>query len=130
MDCVDKIQLMTDKTGTRWAELLKQLQKCFSSDEYTLDASEGVKSSFFSFTRLCFAFRDLMLYENVSSLADLIEAQCHIPVLAGPQKEIPTTAAEKGEFLTRMIDRLARLKIRYVAITPLACNSDYGYKIT
>lgn len=121
---------MTDKTGARWAELFQQLQQCFSSNEYTLDASEGIKSSFFSFTRLCFAFRDLMLYENVSSLADLIEARCRIPVLAGPQKEIPTTAAEKAEFLTRMIDRWAQLKIRYVKPILSPCNSAYQYKIT
>jgi hypothetical protein len=106
------MQLMTDKTGIRWAELFQLLLHSFSSQKCTLDVSEGVKSSFFSFIRLCLAFRDLMLYEHVTSLAGFMKARCNIPVLAGPQKQYPTTPAEKVESLTRMIDFWAGLKIR------------------
>jgi hypothetical protein len=104
---------MTDKTGVKWAELFQVLQHCFSSQECTLDVSEGgIKSSFLSFTRLCLAFRDLMWYEKVSSLAGLVKARHYIPVAAGPQKQFPTTPTEKAESLTRMIDFLAQLKVR------------------
>jgi hypothetical protein len=109
-------QLMTDKTGFRWAELFQLLQTCFSSQECTLDVSDGVKASFFGFTRLCLAFRDLMWYDKVSSLAGLVKARHNIPVAAGPQKEFPTSPGEKAESLTRMIDFWAQLKVRYVSI--------------
>lgn len=105
---------MTDKTGARWAELFQLLQHCFSLQECTLDNADSVKSSFFGFTRLCLAFRDLMWYDKVSSLAGLVKARDNIPVAAGPQKQFPTTPAEKAESLTRMIDFWAQLKIRYV----------------
>jgi hypothetical protein len=114
---------MTDTTGARWAELFQQLQHCFQSQECTLDVSEGVKSSFLRFTRLCFAFRDLMLYERISSLAGLMKSRNNIPALAGPQKQFPTTATEKAESLTRMIDCWAQLKLRYVTIVPFSQSS-------
>jgi hypothetical protein len=103
---------MTDKTGSRWAELVQQLQHCFASHEYTLDAREGVMLSFFNFIRLNLAYKDLLFYDQISSLADLIEARCKMPVIAGPQKELPTTPVEKVESLARMIDCWAQLEVR------------------
>lgn len=106
------LELMIDKTPVRWAELFQLLLHTFASQKCTLDVSDGVKSSFFSFIRLCLAFRDLMFYEHVTSLAGFMKARRNIPVLAGPQKQYPTTPAEKTESLTRMIDFWAELKIR------------------
>ena len=114
---------MTNKTAVRWTELFQLLLHAFSSQKYTLDVTEGVKSSFCSFIRLCLAFRDLMLYEHVASLASFMKARCNIPVLAGPQKQYPTTPAEKIESLTRMIDFWAELKIRWVIFTSFRIHS-------
>ena len=104
---------MTDVTGERWDQLIRQLSPHLPARVHDLTANKFEKQ-LFKFTRMSFAFRNLMYHDDVPFMPSFEENLGNSLTVFGPQEKFLTKTPEDIDFLTLMLERWAQLKQRFV----------------
>jgi hypothetical protein len=105
---------MTDSTGKRWGRLVHDIQHFLSTQEHDTLSATTWYWPLISCVRFSIAIRDVMFEDSLPCTLCSTGSQRHIPAVSGPHKEFLTSRVENIEFLSRLLDRWARLKLRYL----------------
>jgi len=109
---------MTDKTGQKWEDIIQHLERVsFPRLVYDSNLIGKHNAFIFKFTRMSFAFRNLMSYHHRDPfLPAITESPYRTSSAFGPRQELHVFPHDKIDLLTEVLERWCLLKNQYVDI--------------
>ncbi|KAF2180228.1 hypothetical protein K469DRAFT_715478 [Zopfia rhizophila CBS 207.26] len=112
------IELMTDKTGLSWGQLVHHFWHYVILNQYTSPMSKNLNSQLLQLTRMSIVIRELMFLVTPPAVEPTLEGSlaslCDTQRIIGPGLEPVSSENEMLEFLIRTLGRWACLKNRTI----------------